>query len=213
MKYLFLIVTVCIISFSTVAAQVDTSLSSRKTPEAMIWGGISIPYLPEEYRTYWKTGYNIGGGIGYSLDPGSIGYGSVFVTVEYGRTNFDGKKYNDSLKVLHPMDTAIGGPVKLVNLMLNFKGSFSSTKKTIAPYFLMGVGFMYYSVGEIYVSPDTSLIVAGINKGAVSWSFGVGIEVPVGESARVFVQAKSLLGVSDPTRQNFPITAGLLYTL
>jgi len=213
MKYLIVIVSLCLVSSSIVIAQADTSLSSKKTLEALIWGGASLPYLPSEYHVYWKTGYNVGGGIGYSLDPGSLGYGSLFATIEYGRTNFDQKKYNDSLKVLNPSDTAFGGPVKLVNVMLNFKGSFSSTKKTVAPYFLIGVGYMYYSAAEITLAPDSSLTIAGINKGAVSWSFGVGVEVPVTESARVFVQAKSLLGVSDPTRQYFPITAGLLYTL
>ena len=213
MKYLFVIMSLCLFMSSIVVAQDDTTFSSKKTFEALIWGGFAIPYLPQEYHTYWKSGYNVGAGIGYSLDPGSVGYGSIFATLEYGRTNFDQTKYNDSLKVSHPADTAVGGPVKLVNIMVNFKGSFSSTKKSVAPYFLIGVGYMYYTVAELSISPNNSMTISGINKGAVSWSFGVGVEVPVATTARAFVQAKSLLGVSDPTRQYFPITAGLIYTL
>ena len=213
MKYVLGVVIFMFMFSSIVISQTDTSLSSTKTPEAMIWGGLSIPYLPLEYRTYWKGGYNVGGGFGFSLEPGEVGYGMLFATIEYGRTNFDAKKYNDSLKVLYPSDTAIGGPTKLLNIMLNFKGSFSSTKKTVAPYFLIGIGFMYYTVAEISVIPDNSLTIVGVNKGAFSWSAGVGVEVPVTESVKAFVQAKSLLGVSNPTRQYFPITFGLSYTM
>ncbi len=213
MKYMLGIITLSIMFSVIVIAQSDTSLPSAKTPEVMIWGGISVPYLPEEYRMDWKSGYNFGGGFGYSLDPGTVGYGSIFATVEYGRTNFDTKRYNDSLKVNHALDSAFGGPVKIFNVMLNLKGTFSSTKKSLAPYFLIGIGYMYYSQAEIYVTPDNSLTVVGINKGGVSWTFGVGIEAPVTDRARAFIQAKSLLGVTDPSRQYFPITAGLTYTL
>jgi opacity protein-like surface antigen len=213
MKYM-LVIVVLIITFSSMsAAQTDTSLSSNKTPEVLLWGGISIPYLPQEYRTFWKSGYNVGGGFGFSLDPGSIGYGAFYVTIEYGRTGFDTKGYNDSLKLNHPSDTAFGGPVKIVNVMLNMKAAFSSTKKSVAPFFLIGIGYMTYSQAEIYVAPTTSLTVAGINKGGLSWTVGLGIEVPVSDNARAFVQAKSILGVTDPSRQYFPITAGLTYVL
>jgi opacity protein-like surface antigen len=210
---MFVIVALMLTLSSVVPAQTDTSLASTKTPEVMLWGGLSLPYLPLDYRTFWKSGYNIGAGIGYSLDPGSTGYGSFFATLDYGRTNFDTKKYNDSLKLTHPADSAIGGAVTLVNVMVIFKGSFSSTKKSVAPYFLLGVGVMNFTVAETYFTPNTSLTIPGINKWGVSWTFGVGIEAPVTESVRAFVQAKSLLGVTEQTRQYFPITAGVVYTL
>ncbi|HJW27757.1 MAG TPA: hypothetical protein VJ508_00735 [Saprospiraceae bacterium] len=213
MKYMLVIVALSITFSSISAAQTDTSLSSNKTLELLLWGGISIPYLPQEYRTFWKSGYNVGGGFGFSLDPGSIGYGAFYATIEYGRTSFDTKRYNDSLKLTYPADTALGGPVKLVNVMLNMKATFSSTKKSVAPFFLIGVGYMYYTQAGIYVAPTTSLTVAGINKGGISWTVGVGIEVPVSDKARAFIQAKSLLGVTDPARQYFPITAGFTYVL
>lgn len=214
MKYMLVIIVLGFIFSCSAVAQTDSVLSSNKTPEVLLWGGMSLPYLPEEYRMFWKTGINIGGGYGFSFDPGSVGYAGLYTTVEYGRTSFDEKRYNDSLKSQHsPSDTAIGGPVKLVNFMLNIKGTFSSTKKSIAPYFLIGIGYMYYTQSEIYVISNPSLTVPGVNKGGVSWTFGIGVELPLTDRARAFVQAKSLLGVTNPSRQYFPITAGLTYVL
>jgi opacity protein-like surface antigen len=213
MKYV-LAVVMLILAFAAVSvSQTDTSFESHKTPELLVWGGLSLPYLPEDYRMYWKSGLNVGAGAGFSLDPGSIGYGAFYLTAEYGRTNFDEQRYNDSLKVLHPSDTALGGPVKLMNFMLNFKASFSSTKHSFAPYFLLGVGYMYYTQAQIYVPTDTTLNVDGVNKGGIAWTFGVGIEFPLTDNARAFIQGKSLLGATTPSRQYFPITAGITYTL
>ena len=213
MKYLLGLIGIVVVCSCSGLAQTDSLPSSTKSAEIQLWGGIALPYLPQEYRTYWKTGYNVGGGFGFSLDPGEIGYGAFYATVDYARATFDQKSYNDSLRLTHPSDSAVGGPVKVVNYMLNFKGTFSSTKKSIAPYFLIGVGYMYFTQAQIVVPTNQSLNVAGINKGGISWTVGVGIEVPISDKARGFIQAKSLLGATDPQRQYFPITAGITYVL
>ena len=103
--------------------------------------------------------------------------------------------------------------MELVNVMLNFKGSFSSTKRTIAPYFLLGVGFMNIYQGPIYVSPDSTKSVVSETSSAFAWTFGVGVEFPVGETAHVFIQGRSILGVLDLTRQYFPISGGVNFRL
>lgn len=214
MKYLLGMIGIVVVCTCSGIAQTDSlSSSSSKTAEIQLWGGIAFPYLPQEYRTYWKTGYNFGGGFGFSLDPGEVGYGAFYATIEYARANFDSKGYTDSIRHMYANDTAYAGPVKVMNYMLNLKGTFSSTKKSIAPYFLLGVGYMYFTQAQIVVLNDPSHNVAGINKGGISWAFGVGLEVPISDKARGFIQAKSLLGATDPQRQYFPITAGVTYVL
>ena len=182
--------------------------SSTKTREVMISGGISYPYLTTEFRDNWKKGLNLGVGYGYSFDPGSLGYGAVFATFDFSRFDLDHAKY-DSVKMLTPSgNSSSGGNVNVFSVMMNLKGAFSPSKNSIAPYFLIGVGYVNYARQSITVSPDTTLDVARESVSAFAWSFGVGVEVPVTSSAAFFVQGKSTLAVTDPTRQYFVLNAG-----
>lgn len=182
--------------------------SSSKTREVMVMGGISYPYLTTEFRDNWKKGLNLGVGYGYSLNPGNLGYGVVFATFDFSRFNLDHAKY-DSVKMLTPSgNISSGGEVNVFSVMMNIKGAFSPSKNTVAPYFLIGVGYVNFARRSITVAPDTTLDVQSENVSAFAWSFGVGVEVPVTASTAFFVQGKSTLAVTDPTRQYFALSAG-----
>ncbi len=202
------------------AAQTDTVQHPDR--EVLVMGGLSVPYLPLEFRTYWKTGWNAGIGYGYSFDPGSLGYGAVYATVEYSRFAFNPTAYRDSM--LAPFDPAnltpeaaafkaaplSRPPVYIFTASVNFKGVlFSPEKKSIAPYFLLGLGYMYYSVDDVAADTVKAFRMDGKKGGAISWTAGIGVEFPVTESIAAFIQGKSVLGVVDKTRQYFPLSAGV----
>ena len=215
MKSLWVICLFTIIASPFIIAQPDTSESpsTPKDTEFYLYGGVGIPYLPDEFNDYWKTGMNIGGGYGWSFAPGELGYATVLATAEYSRFAFDSAGVSSTIRAIdtsYKNLTSIGRPTSIFSVLLNFKGSFSPTKKSIAPYFILGVGYMYFNVGSVSVEGDTTFTLSREKKSAFSWTAGVGIEVPISESIDIFVQAKSLLGAIDRTRQYFPISGGVM---
>ena len=215
MKHVFIAVFVCLMfSVSSLFAQSDPTSANDSSSnfsihinEATVSGGISLPYLPEETRHYLKKGWNTGVGIGMSFEPGSMGYGSIDFTLEYTRFAFDNIAFRNTLSQANIFVSR--NPTTAMTFMLNFKGSFSSTKRSIAPYFLLGVGGAVFSGGAIVVGGDTSFTIEGRSSAAFAWTAGVGVEIPITESVTVFFQGKSLLIVMDETRQYFPLSAGI----
>lgn len=217
MKQALLIVSLCFITHSLMIAQGDSLSASTKTREVFIGGGISYPYLPVDFKNTVKNGWNVGVGYGFSFEPGSIGYGALYASMELTRFPFDREKYRAYLDTAkngaYSGNTFLSGPAYVFNFMLNFKGTFSATKKSIAPYFLLGIGYESATASQLDHSIDTALNVSKFRESAFAWSAGVGIEAPLNESSAIFVQIRSVLGVFKETRQHFPLTAGLRFRL
>lgn len=211
MKGFMLIVLIGSGLLSRAAAQEDTS--TVLTPEISLSGGVSFPYLPQQFHDYWKKGWNADVGYGYTSSPGTIGYSSVLATVEYSRFVFDVTAFQTKLNLLQKNVTLTRNPTTVFNAMLSYKGTFSWSKRMLAPFFLLGVGYLHLSEGTIVVSGDTAFTISGRSGSAFAWTFGVGVEWPITESIRFFVQGRSILGVIEPTRQYFPLSGGFSYRL
>ena len=190
-------------------------VSEEITREVSLYGGISIPYLPVDSKNYSSNGWNAGITCGEVLPQGKVGTSAVFFSAEYTRFAVDRPKVLAAFGGV----IASANPTTTLNLMVNYRGTFSSVSKVFQPYFLFGVGFMHISQGEISMNaaqtfPTTSAtnytIASGINNG-FSWTAGIGFAVPVNETLSLFFQGRSLLGVVNPTRQSFPINAGIRY--
>ena len=184
MKSAVLLATCCLTVVSYIHAQTDTTISET-TSEVYLLGGPSYPYLPSETREIWKKGWNAGVGYGYSFKPGSIGYGAVYASVEYSRFTFNDAGYRAWLLPQYPSDNAAAiqqgglsarGPEMVLTASLNFKGAFSASRHSIAPYFLAGVGFMYYQRDSAGIQGTTLYTMPSQHQSTFTWSVGVGIE-------------------------------------
>ena len=193
----------------------DQSGSAQK--EVFVWGGTTIPYLPKEFTNYWRRGWNGAVGYGLSFDPGTLGYGAVAAVVEYNRCPIDIAGYREAMAALYPGQAAAArngsllarGAATSLTAMIEFKGAFSSTKRTIAPYFLLGVGYIRFANDSIAIAGVNAFTVPEQSESGVAWSIGVGIELPVTSTFGLFVQGRSVIAQLDKTRQYFPVSAGL----
>ena len=210
MKYFIALFALTVTVLSSMIAQSDSG--SVKTPEVFVSGGISYPYLPGDLKNYWKTGWNSGVGYGVSFTPGDDGYGTVYADLEMARFAFDPAGFRSGMKLDATSNILTHNASTVYALMLNFKGTFSSFQKRVSPYFLIGIGFSSQYQGSIqYATGGDTVTVGSINVNTFAWSAGIGLEVPLTESIAVLVQAKSILGVTDPTRQYFPVSTGIRY--
>lgn len=221
MKQSLLMIVILLAAASSLTWSQDSTEAEPSGPpadrEIFVQGGISLPYLPLDFNNRWKNGGNVGVGYGLSYEPGEIGYGALNFMVEYNGFHVDLKGYRAEMLERFPSDTAQinagnivkRGRARIVTAMVNFKGSFSATKQTVAPYFLIGMGYMHLSSDSIALDNSPKYDVGEESLSAFAWSAGLGFEVPVTESIGFFAQGRVVVGVSDRTRQHFPLSAGL----
>jgi opacity protein-like surface antigen len=206
------------------AADSTAPSPSMTDREILLYGGRSFSYLPQEFRDVWKNGWNGGLGYGISFAPGTYGYGAVYATLEFNRFALNDAGYRSrELELgngnLSYKDTAFvqtagfvrRGSVKTFTGMINFRGTFSSTKQSIAPYFIIGVGFLHYSADSVALRDSLKYSVSDESSSAFAWTFGVGVEIPVTGDLALFAEARSVIGVYKETKQYFPISGGIRY--
>ena len=204
LQYIFLSVFVC--SFAVAQAE-----SPSKTLEISLAGGMSYPYLPGDFKNYSKKGTNIEGGIGYSLQPGSLGYGALSLNVGYSTFSFDQSAFQSSGSPMSANTTI--SSIKMLTATATFKGIFSKTKKSIAPYFLLGAG-AFYTMIDTTVSTSANPPSSNITTDrtiAMTWTLGAGLNFPVTERIGLFVEGRYVMCVTGNLgRQYFPVNVGLL---
>jgi outer membrane autotransporter protein len=198
---------------SIMICQTDSSANNETSPppdnEIFVSGGIAYSYLPYEFSKYWNPGMNASLGYGLSFTPGDYGYSTLLLLAEYASFGLKESAYRDAQQNLNPNATISGGKTQSFTVTVNYKGTVSTTKTSIAPYFVFGIGYMLFRSDSVLVNNIGALSIEGDAISTVTWSFGVGIEVPVTDMFAGYVQAKSVIGTFDRPRQYFPITAGL----
>ena len=185
--------------------------SSTKTTEISVAGGISYPSLPREFKDYWKKGINVSGGIGYSSQPGSLGYSALSLDLTYNNFSFDENGFRNSLDTSKRSVTLSGEATKIFTAMLMYRGTFSTTKQSVAPYFLLGVGYFYLSSGSVNVPSDTALGIGGGSQSSIAWALGAGAEAPINDTYSIFLEGKFVLGATGDAvgRQYYPVSIGV----
>jgi hypothetical protein len=192
MRRLSLLILSSILITTTIYCQADQTASNEEVKpvdhEAFLYGGAAFPYLTTSFRENWEPSHTVGFGYGVSFEPGDLGYIAIYGSAEFNK--FRG-----------PSDFT----ARMYDVMINLKGSFSPSKKSIAPYFRIGVGYVYHTIDSLSTKKG------GTDVGALGWAFGVGVEVPIVKSITCFAEGSSVIAALNPTRQAFPVTAGIRY--
>lgn len=207
------IILSCTLFLSTLSLAQDDTVSTVR--ELSVGGGVVIPILPDDFSDYWKPGMNATVGYGLVLAPGPIGYGTLYATVQYFQFPFDEDGFREALKSTSNLSEINGGSRSIVTATLNFKGTFSTERRTIAPYFLLGAGYHYNTSVEIsYKVGNVGRVIKRNAKSAFTWLSGLGLDIPVSEQFTLFLEGKYTFAlVSEPAMQHVPVTAGLRMTL
>ena len=208
MKHLVIAIMLILLSSCYAMSQSDSEFV--KTPEISISAGLSIPYLPYPFKNFWKTGFNMGFGYGYKVSSGSLGYGTVGGKVEYNQFPFDREGLMRELKITSNIPIE-GKATVAFTVMATARGTFATGQNAFAPFFVLGLGYMNVSSGEITFNGVT--VRPRETRGGLSYQLGGGLDVAASERVKIFVEAKFFMGfTSDPGRQYFPIVLGARIT-
>jgi opacity protein-like surface antigen len=186
LKIFFLMI--CLSTF--VFCQSDSSKIYMK--QLSISGGVGFPILPHQFPDNWKRGFGFEVGYGFVFNRGDIGYASVYGAIEYNQFSFLEQTNRQ------------GSSLSVITGMVNFKGAFSSSSTSPAPYFLVGIGVLNRTT-------DDQRILSSIKKSKTgfAWQAGAGMEFPLTETVTAFAEGKFVLGIiSDPGFQYLPVNIG-----
>jgi len=196
MRISLIIIIFVLFTGAIVSAQVPV-----KPFTAYLQGGLTTINSPEIFNDSHKTGFNISGGVGFSIAPmfqvvGKLGYHAM------------SKDW-----VIPEGETITGGKVKVVTYGLDMRFSPATLVMPIKPYAYGGLGFAKISESDIESSfiPFASLS-AIQNQTKFYYNAGAGIEFSAGPVLKMYLEAQ-LLNIkteSDDLRL-IPISLGIKF--
>ncbi|HXG00393.1 MAG TPA: outer membrane beta-barrel protein [Bacteroidota bacterium] len=175
--------------------------------ELYLHGGLSFPFQPKEFSDYWKMGFNIGGGLGYSFSP----YLALVGHVDYNNFAFDEDGFLKDLGFSGLGIKISGGSASIFTVSGNLKATLTTTPHSVSPYFIGGIGFFSISISEVTVSGGgVSVRVEGDSESAFCVSFGPGIDISAAETVSILLEGKYVIGFTENENTTYiPLKAGI----
>jgi len=179
-------------------------------PQVYLGGGIAFPTAPQAFKDDYKMGYNLGGGIGFSLSP-TVSY---MLTVGYASFPFDVSGINARYGIPSGATVSVdGGTVSGLDVLGDFK--FSLMPKGVSVYLIAGVGYFNMSMSDAtvkvsYQGHSSSTTVSSDSKSAFCASGGAGVDVPVSGKIGVFVEGRYFIAFTSGGNTSYvPVKAGV----
>jgi hypothetical protein len=206
------------IALITILMSCMTFSQSSKDLNIRISSGISIPLssnnfsdnysMPTKllFSDNWKTGFNIGLGIGYIITPEI----SALLDVHYNVFHLDKVQMLKSMG-LSGDQYVDDADLSVVHVNASVKYSIMQDQKYFNPYVLAGIGMMSIAGEDIYILLDAyhNATYRTLNKNVFDSSFGIGVDFLGSESSSFFVEVKSTVGFTKKgTFYYLPISVG-----
>jgi hypothetical protein len=221
-------VLAAILSISTAAWS-----QSPRGMDCYVGGGVSFLSGPQILRDENKMGFNANGGVGFDILP-SV---SLILGVDY--TAFPKNETQARQEAVQQVPARArvgsgitigdGGTLSILSITGNVKFLFGFHDEEVAPYVIVGAGFLSTSIPDVNASylysEQTAVVVSTYNplvlqrsqfnvKSAVVASVGAGIDLPLGKTNSMFVEGRYAIGFTAYDNTTYiPVKVGLRFGL
>ncbi|MBN2369679.1 MAG: outer membrane beta-barrel protein [Vicinamibacteria bacterium] len=219
MKRLYLTIILAMVLVSgTVLAH-----GNERASEAWIGGGLAMPQRPDTFKDYAKVGFGLEGGVGYKISPRLI----IGVSAEYNR--FSPDMATLEAEALHFVDvTTFDVSVDINGGNASIVGASAYTRLLLAsqgaqPYVVARAGLARYKTSDATVrytveylglTTSDSVTLDGGSETALKIVAGAGVDVPVGETSKLFFEAAYNFGFTEEeSTGHISVRAGLRFGL
>ena len=185
-------------------------------------GGLSLPQNPDVFKDAWSNGFNVGGGVGFSLSrhltlQGLVNY-DRFPLDEQGVLDLISGGTVDDEETIFFFDPLFGSnslsidvqgaEISILSISAELKASFVGDSNKVSPYVIGGSGIARLSGGRdirVFFVDFTELIAETIPreseiKGMAT--VGGGIDIPFG-GVGVFVEGRYQFNFTEDERIDF----------
>lgn len=174
-----------------------------------VGGGASVPVAPDLFKDLWGVGYNVGGGIGFTLRKGLV----LHPSVEYASHPLDEDAFLANIGASNIPGVSVRGvSVNTLHVHANLRAKL--TDRRMSPYVLAGAGLIHLSASDITATVGGQAVTQAFTETETKLGFGLGagLDVPLSERTGLFVEMKWLIGLTEVNRtQTLLLRAGLAY--
>lgn len=171
--------------------------------------GAGIPAAPASFPQNWNTGYGIGGGVSYEVQP------SVKLQLygQYYRFGFDEDGARDDVNVPQTITGIDGATADLYHLMLNIIYEFELPGIPTSTYFSVGSGYFRAVRSDFTISTSDETFEIEQNSGSsLGVNGAVGLRHALNNNLTIYAEAKFVTGLFvDRRTQYVPISLGLQF--
>jgi opacity protein-like surface antigen len=170
--------------------------------------GLALPSAPNEFSSYWKTGFNIGGGVGFPITNNVKFVGSIL----YGRFGFDGEKLMTDNGFGGYGLQINGGEASILMLSAGYKIKLTNTPNRVVPFICADAGLFRISTSNATMSyqGQTETVTADGGETKLGFDAGAGLNINLTPRTDLVLGAKIVIGLTKgQSTSYFPILIGL----
>lgn len=191
------------------AALAVFSASSTAGTRYFVNTGISKPFSPAVFKDQWRSGYNLGAGIGFQLTPKFEIEGEFLLH----QMQLDDNAYLRRVTLSDDLYSAVsGGTVSIMELSANMKYMVPSAKNNqVTPYLLVAVGIAdkIISAKEV-TTEDKSFTEPRETSLAPSAGLGMGFEIIMAKNTSLVIEGGFHFLFAQETTIYFPLKFGIV---
>lgn len=178
-----------------------------QTPRFYVNIGMGIPSSPNDFSDYWKTGLNIGVGIGYPVSKNL----DIIAMFNYSRFSFDGEKFITDAGYGGYGFEIDGGTASFLTLNVDLKVALGSGDTSFRPFIVGGAGLFKMLMKDTTIRLQwQSETVAGYDETKLGISMGAGFDVILNQQMSLYLVARYTVGFTeDESTTYFPLNMGL----
>lgn len=182
-------------------------------PKYYVNMGISKPFSPESFQSNWRTGFELGGGVGFMLSE------KIELVPAFHYNNFslnDANYLSEKIGSTDYYSSVTGGSVHIFDLGADIKFLVPSKNiKTVTPYLVAGAGFASHVTSQMDIITTTdessnSFIEEKQTTNNAWIGGGLGFEISVGKNTYIFVEGRLNTLFTDEPTAYAPLKFGIL---
>jgi hypothetical protein len=198
-----------IIVHALVLFLIGTAAFADAGPRYFFNTGMSKPFSPTDFRNQWRSGFNLGAGVGFQLAP------KIEIEAEFlvHQMQLDDNAYLSNVTSSDDLYSAVtGGTTTIVDLSANFKYLVPSpSDNQITPYLLGVVGIADQITSKKDVTTqDLNYTEARESTVAPMAGLGLGFEIALSDNTSLVIEGSFHFLFAQETTIYFPFKFGIV---
>jgi len=169
--------------------------------------GMSKPFAPEEFKQYWRAGYNIGAGVGFPLSERFELQGVLF----YDNLALDDTRYIDKITDKTAYASVTDGDTHIGSLWANAKLFIPSEQNDkVTPFLTGGVCIANRLIAEKEIFTEQKTFTEEKQSDMVPGAgIGLGFDIEMGSGTLLNIQVRMHALFTDDISIYAPVTLGV----
>ncbi len=194
------------ITFAVILSLLSTA--SVAAPRYSVFTGMSKPFTPTDFKDLWRSGFNLGGAVAWSVAP----HLEIDGTMQFDQFQLDDVAFLNTLTTSTDIYAAVsGGSVTILDLSARLKYYSPIVSKQLAPYLFAGVGVGMKTTSEKEITTaDRSTKEPRESLFAPAAGIGLGFEMEIAKNSSLLVEGGFNLLFTEKTTVYFPLKIGVV---